>query len=96
MLHTIKSCQQVIRFRHTLVILIKFKFQFSLIAAYLKPTDADAWVRLAEMSLEKNDVNQGIKCYTHGNLVKSELQKESLNSDGQQSTSINKTNNYLF
>lgn len=63
----IKSWLQVIRLGHLLIILIKFNFQFSLIAAYLKPTDADAWVRLAEMSLEKNDVNQGIKCYTHGN-----------------------------
>ncbi|XP_071165996.1 general transcription factor 3C polypeptide 3-like [Mytilus edulis] len=39
--------------------------QFSLIAAYLKPADADAWIRLAEMALEKNDVNQAIKFYTY-------------------------------
>ncbi|KAJ8306506.1 hypothetical protein KUTeg_017051 [Tegillarca granosa] len=44
---------------------MKKSMQFYLIAAYLDPSDAEEWVRLAELSLEQNDVNQAIKCYTH-------------------------------
>ncbi|XP_076638153.1 general transcription factor 3C polypeptide 3 isoform X3 [Colletes latitarsis] len=37
--------------------------QFALIAAHLSPRDADQWVRLANMSLEKGDIKQAITCY---------------------------------
>lgn len=40
--------------------------QFGLIAAHLNPSDAEEWVRLAEMSLERNNVRQAIVCYTKG------------------------------
>ncbi|XP_075905486.1 general transcription factor 3C polypeptide 3 [Nelusetta ayraudi] len=38
--------------------------QFGLIAAHLNPSDAEEWVRLAEMSLERNNVRQAVVCYT--------------------------------
>jgi len=41
-------------------------FQYSLIAAYLDPTDNEEWGRLAKMCLEQDDMNQAIKCYTRG------------------------------
>ncbi|ESP05339.1 hypothetical protein LOTGIDRAFT_208362 [Lottia gigantea] len=37
--------------------------QFYLIAAHLSPDDSEEWVRLAEMSLEQNDIKQAIACY---------------------------------
>ncbi|XP_050402015.1 general transcription factor 3C polypeptide 3 isoform X1 [Patella vulgata] len=37
--------------------------QFYLIAAHLCPDDSEEWVRLAEMSLEQNDIKQAIACY---------------------------------
>lgn len=40
--------------------------QFGLIAAHLNPSDAEEWVRLAEMSLERNNVRQAVVCYTKG------------------------------
>lgn len=40
--------------------------QFGLIAAHLNPSDAEEWVRLAEMSLERHNVRQAIVCYTKG------------------------------
>lgn len=40
--------------------------QFGLIAAHLNPSDAEEWVRLAEMSLERQNVRQAIVCYTKG------------------------------
>ena len=41
-------------------------FQFSLIAAHLNPSDSEEWVRLAEMSLEADNVRQAISCYDKG------------------------------
>ncbi|KMQ97337.1 general transcription factor 3c polypeptide 3-like protein, partial [Lasius niger] len=38
--------------------------QFSLIAAHLSPKDADQWIRLANMSLESDDIKQAITCYS--------------------------------
>ncbi|XP_070160553.1 general transcription factor 3C polypeptide 3 isoform X2 [Polyergus mexicanus] len=38
--------------------------QFSLIAAHLSPKDADQWIRLANMSLDSNDIKQAITCYS--------------------------------
>lgn len=38
--------------------------QFALIAAYLSPRDADQWVRLANLSLENNDIKQAVTCYS--------------------------------
>ncbi|XP_043277638.1 general transcription factor 3C polypeptide 3 isoform X2 [Venturia canescens] len=38
--------------------------QFSLIAAHLSPRDADQWLRLANLSLEADDVKQAITCYS--------------------------------
>ncbi|XP_041835143.1 general transcription factor 3C polypeptide 3 [Melanotaenia boesemani] len=37
--------------------------QFGLIAAHLNPSDCEEWVRLAEMSLEQNNIRQAIICY---------------------------------
>lgn len=37
--------------------------QFSLISAHLSPNDAEEWVRLAEMSIECDDLKQAITCY---------------------------------
>ncbi|XP_024153735.1 general transcription factor 3C polypeptide 3 [Oryzias melastigma] len=38
--------------------------QFSLIAAHLNPSDCEEWIRLAEISLEQNNVRQAILCYS--------------------------------
>ncbi|KAM9327635.1 general transcription factor 3C polypeptide 3 isoform 2-T2 [Pholidichthys leucotaenia] len=38
--------------------------QFGLIAAHLNPSDCDEWIRLAEMSLEQDNIRQAILCYT--------------------------------
>lgn len=43
--------------------------QFELIAAHLNPSDTEEWVRLAEMSLEQDNIKQAIFCYTKGNGV---------------------------
>ena len=43
-----------------------YLFQYSLIAAYLDPRDEDEWVRLADLTMEQNNVDQAIKCYTNG------------------------------
>lgn len=40
--------------------------QFGLIAAHLNPSDCDEWVRLAEMSLEQDNIRQAIVCYSKG------------------------------
>jgi hypothetical protein len=40
--------------------------QYSLIAAYLNPVDRDGWIRLAELSLELQDKQQAIICYSKG------------------------------
>ncbi|MEQ2195250.1 hypothetical protein XENOCAPTIV_009639, partial [Xenoophorus captivus] len=38
--------------------------QFGLIAAHLNPSDCEEWIRLAEMSLEQDNIRQAIICYT--------------------------------
>ncbi|XP_017281749.1 general transcription factor 3C polypeptide 3 isoform X2 [Kryptolebias marmoratus] len=38
--------------------------QFGLIAAHLNPSDCEEWIRLAEMSLEQDNVRQAIICYS--------------------------------
>ncbi|XP_078536552.1 general transcription factor 3C polypeptide 3 [Lissotriton helveticus] len=38
--------------------------QFELIAAHLNPSDTEQWVRLAEMSLEQDNIKQSIFCYS--------------------------------
>ncbi|XP_029696646.1 general transcription factor 3C polypeptide 3 [Takifugu rubripes] len=38
--------------------------QFGLIAAHLNPSDSEEWIRLAEMSLEQDNIRQAILCYT--------------------------------
>uniref|UniRef100_A0A671Z2U9 General transcription factor IIIC, polypeptide 3 n=1 Tax=Sparus aurata TaxID=8175 RepID=A0A671Z2U9_SPAAU len=38
--------------------------QFGLIAAHLNPSDGEEWIRLAEMSLEQDNIRQAIVCYT--------------------------------
>lgn len=40
--------------------------QFGLIAAHLNPSDCEEWVRLAEMSLEQDNIRQAIICYGKG------------------------------
>ncbi len=40
--------------------------QFGLIAAHLNPSDCEEWVKLADMSLEQDNVKQAIICYTKG------------------------------
>lgn len=42
--------------------------QFGLIAAHLNPSDCEEWIRLADMSLEQDNVRQAIICYTKGEL----------------------------
>ncbi|XP_077587346.1 general transcription factor 3C polypeptide 3 [Stigmatopora nigra] len=37
--------------------------QFSLIAAHLNPSDCEEWIRLAEISLEQDNIRQAIVCY---------------------------------
>lgn len=43
--------------------------QFELIAAHLNPSDTEEWVRLAEMSLEQDNIKQAIFCYTKGSVA---------------------------
>ncbi|XP_048758832.1 general transcription factor 3C polypeptide 3-like isoform X2 [Ostrea edulis] len=43
---------------------LKKSLQYSLIAAYLNPVDRDGWIRLAELSLELQDKQQAIICYS--------------------------------
>ncbi|KAF4074934.1 hypothetical protein AMELA_G00228980 [Ameiurus melas] len=38
--------------------------QFGLIAAHLNPSDCDEWLKLADMSLERENVKQAIICYS--------------------------------
>ncbi|CAN9498381.1 unnamed protein product [Ophioblennius macclurei] len=38
--------------------------QFGLIAAHLNPSDCEEWVRLADMSLEQDNIRQAIICYS--------------------------------
>uniref|UniRef100_A0A3Q0THR3 General transcription factor IIIC, polypeptide 3 n=1 Tax=Amphilophus citrinellus TaxID=61819 RepID=A0A3Q0THR3_AMPCI len=38
--------------------------QFGLIAAHLNPSDCEEWIRLAEMSLEQDNIRQAIICYS--------------------------------
>uniref|UniRef100_A0A671M4Y2 General transcription factor IIIC, polypeptide 3 n=1 Tax=Sinocyclocheilus anshuiensis TaxID=1608454 RepID=A0A671M4Y2_9TELE len=38
--------------------------QFGLIAAHLNPSDWEEWVKLADMSLEQDNIKQAIICYT--------------------------------
>lgn len=42
--------------------------QFALIAAHLSPQDPEEWARLADMSLEQEDVRQAAACYKKGYL----------------------------
>ncbi|XP_057686682.1 general transcription factor 3C polypeptide 3 isoform X2 [Corythoichthys intestinalis] len=37
--------------------------QFSLIAAHLNPSDCEEWIRLAEISLEQDNIRQALVCY---------------------------------
>lgn len=43
--------------------------QFELIAAHLNPSDTEEWVRLAEMSLEQDNIKQAVFCYTKGKVA---------------------------
>ena len=43
--------------------------QFGLIAAHLNPSDCDEWIRLADMSLEQDNIRQAVICYTKGQFV---------------------------
>ncbi|XP_047432077.1 general transcription factor 3C polypeptide 3 [Mugil cephalus] len=38
--------------------------QFGLIAAHLNPSDCEEWIRLADMSLEQDNIRQAIICYS--------------------------------
>lgn len=40
--------------------------QFGLIAAHLNPSDCEEWVKLADLSLEQDNIKQAIICYTKG------------------------------
>lgn len=40
--------------------------QFGLIAAHLNPSDHEEWIRLAEMSLEQDNIRQAVICYSKG------------------------------
>lgn len=44
--------------------------QFGLIAAHLNPSDCEEWIRLAEMSLEQDNIQQAIVCYSKGECVR--------------------------
>ncbi|XP_078727217.1 general transcription factor 3C polypeptide 3 [Lampetra fluviatilis] len=74
---TIKMCMEIIRqapLAHepfsTLAMLyedcgdMEKSLQFGLIAAYLNPSDPEEWVKLAELSLEQDNIKQAIFCYT--------------------------------
>ncbi|XP_038604629.1 LOW QUALITY PROTEIN: general transcription factor 3C polypeptide 3-like [Tachyglossus aculeatus] len=43
---------------------VEKSLQLELIAAHLNPSDTEAWVRLAETSLEQDNVKQAVSCYT--------------------------------
>lgn len=43
--------------------------QFGLIAAHLNPSDPEEWVKLAEMSLEQDNIKQAIFCYSKGTIT---------------------------
>nr|XP_006815709.1 PREDICTED: general transcription factor 3C polypeptide 3-like [Saccoglossus kowalevskii] len=43
---------------------IERSLQFSLIAAHLSPRDVEEWIKLAEMSLEQDNIKQAILCYS--------------------------------
>uniref|UniRef100_A0A6Q2WVX3 General transcription factor IIIC, polypeptide 3 n=1 Tax=Esox lucius TaxID=8010 RepID=A0A6Q2WVX3_ESOLU len=43
---------------------IEKSLQFGLIAAHLNPSDCEEWVKLADMSLEQDNIKQAIICYT--------------------------------
>ncbi|KAL7991542.1 hypothetical protein Chor_015798 [Crotalus horridus] len=43
--------------------------QFELIAAHLNPSDTEEWVRLAEMSLEQDNIKQAVFCYSKGDII---------------------------
>lgn len=43
--------------------------QFGLIAAHLNPSNTEEWVRLAEMSLEQDNIKQAVFCYTKGSVA---------------------------
>lgn len=45
---------------------IEKALQFGLIAAHLNPSACEEWIRLAEMSLEQDNIRQAIVCYTKG------------------------------
>lgn len=47
--------------------------QFGLIAAHLNPSNTEEWVRLAEMSLEQDNIKQAVFCYTKGSVTNSNL-----------------------
>ncbi|KAM9836216.1 general transcription factor 3C polypeptide 3 [Aulostomus maculatus] len=38
--------------------------QFRLIAAHLNPSDCEEWIKLAEMSLEQDNIRQAVVCYS--------------------------------
>lgn len=42
--------------------------QFGLIAAHLNPSDCEEWIRMAEMSLEQDNIRQAIICYSKGHV----------------------------
>lgn len=44
--------------------------QFGLIAAHLNPSDCEEWVKLADMSLEQDNIKQAIICYSKGQWLK--------------------------
>ena len=48
--------------------------QFSLIAAHLNPSDCEEWIRLAEISLEQDNIRQALVCYSKGQSVHLESQ----------------------
>jgi len=49
---------------------MKRSLQFALIAAFLDPKHCQDWPRLAELSLDDNNIPQAIMCYSKGqNLI---------------------------
>ncbi|XP_067129558.1 general transcription factor 3C polypeptide 3 [Centruroides vittatus] len=74
----IKMCMEIIKFEpsapepfQTLSMLyedmgdMEKSFQFSLIGAYLNPSDSDEWNKLAEMALEQGKIKDAITYYSH-------------------------------
>lgn len=63
--------------------------QFALIAAHLSPKNADQWIRLANQSLETNNIKQAITCYSKAiqanpkdiNLYETRAELQVLNGD---------------